>query len=414
MTEQEFTSHPIDRVSRERLAAEGLRMELVDTADRAVFDPWLQAEARGFHQGTLTERELGWMVEGLASRRTTGVWDGDDPVPVGTMNSWSGRMTVPGGDLPSWAISVVTVAPTHRRRGIARALLEAELRTAAALGLPMAMLTVSESTIYGRYGFAPAAYASDLVIDPRRATWTGPRPSGRVAFVSIREWRDAIAPLHERARLASPGEVEVFPRRWDLLGGLNTEDADSAKRNRAVGYRDEQGELRGLAVYRIRGGDDDFTRHRLDVVSLVAETDDADAALWRFLLEQDLVGEVRAGLRRVDEPLRWMVRDQRGIRQTIYDHHWIRILDVAAALESRSYERDGVLEFRVSDPLGFADGGYRLEVVDGRGTVTSVDDARLELDIAALSAAYLGAVPPVTPELALLATVRAPYLGTWY
>jgi hypothetical protein len=37
-----------------------------------------------------------------------------------------------------------------------------------------------------------------------------------------------------------------------------------------------------------------------------------------------------------------------------------------------------------------------------------------EFTVAELSAAYLGAVPPVTPELGLLRTARAPWLGTWY
>lgn len=410
-----YRTHPIDEVSRARLAAGGLRMDLVDTADRATFSAWLQAESRGFHQGTLSDDELGWLLEGVADRRTTGVWD-DAVEPVGTANSWPGRMTVPGGaDLPSWAISFVSVAPTHRRRGIARALLEAELRTAAALGLPMAMLTVSESTLYGRYGFAPAAFASDLTIDTRRAVWSGPIPAGRVGYVDIRGWRERIGPLHERARRRSPGDVEVFPFRWDQLGGLKTEDKGAARRTRAVGYRDEQGELRGLVLYRVGGGDDDFTQHHVSVSLLVAETDDAYAALWRFVLEQDLVTEVRAHLRPPDEPLRWMVRDQRGIRQTITDHHWIRILDVKTALEARRYERDGVLEFRVTDPLGFAEGAYRLEVAGGVGTVTSdAGDGGLDVDIARLSAAYLGAVPPVAPELQLLGTARAPSLSTWY
>src|SRR5690606_19874557 len=112
---------------------------------------------------------------------------------------------------------------------------------------------------------------------------------------------------------------------------------------------------------------EDFTQHHASIPYLCAETTDAYAALWRFVLELDLVSEVRAHLRPVDEPVRWMVRDQRGIHQTVTDHQWLRILDVRAALEARRYERDGVLELRVVDPLGFAEGSWRLDVVDGVG-----------------------------------------------
>lgn len=409
---EDFRSLPVDAASAARMAEQGLRMELLDTSDRERFGTWLQADARGFHLGAMDDEQLAWMLDGVSYRRTTGVWDGEEP--VGTANSWPGRVTVPGGrDLPSWAISFVSVSPTHRRRGIARAMLEAELRTAVSLGLPLAMLTVSESTLYGRYGFAPAAYASDLAIDTRRAVWTGAQPAGSVRFLTVGQWRDAVAPLHERARLASPGDVEVFPLRWDQLGGIKTDDKRAARRVRAIGYHDEQGTLRGLAIYRVGGGDDDFTKHHVELIHLVSETRDAYAALWRFLLELDLVTEVRAGLRPVDEPVRWMVADQRAIRQTVTDHHWIRILDVKAALEARGYERDGVLEFRVDDESGFASGDYRLEVRDGVGTVAAGHGGPA-VTIADLSAAYLGSVPPTTPELGLFGTARAPWLGTWY
>ncbi len=368
---QDHQSLPIDPESTARLAERGLRMGLVDTADRAAFDRWLQVDARGFHGGAMSEEELGWWRGGVAERRTTGVWDaGDDP--VATTNSWTAPVTVPGGgEVPAWAISSVTVAPTHRRRGIARALLEAELRTTRALGLPLAVLTVSESTLYGRYGFAPAAFASDYVFDTTRATWTGPEPAGTLGFVTIEQWRAAIAPLHERERRQHPGAIEVFGLRWDQIGGLKSDDKDRAKRMRSVAFTDEAGELRGLALYHVGGGDEDFTKHHLTVDHLCAETPAAYAALWRFLLELDLVKEVRAGLRATDEPVRWMVRDQRGIHQTVIDHHWVRILDVKAALEARGYERDGVLEFQLTDEQGFASGGWRLEVVGGRGTVTA-------------------------------------------
>jgi predicted acetyltransferase len=409
----DYRSIPIDAESSERLAARGLRLGLLDTADREAFDRWLQVDARGFHQGRMSDEEAGWWRDGVGDRRTTGVWD-DGPDPVATTSSWPVPMTVPGGTaIPSWAISSVTVAPTHRRRGVARALLEAELRTAVALGLPMAILTVSESTLYGRYGFAPAAFASDYVFDTWRATWTGPEPAGRLTFVPIERWRELIAPLHERARLHSPGEIEVWGLRWDQISGAKADDKDRAKRMRAVKYEDEAGEVRGLALYRVGGGDEDFTKHHITVDYLCTETPEAYAALWRFLLELDLVTEVRANLRAVDEPVRWMVQDQRGIRQSIADHQWVRILDVKAALEARAYERDGVLEFRVVDAFGWTEGGWRLEVVDGRGTVTA-GDGGLELTVGELSAAYLGAVPPVTPELGLFRTARAPWLSIWY
>jgi predicted acetyltransferase len=409
----DYRSIAPDETSRARLEERGLRYGLVDTSDAASFDPWLQADVRAFHGGALTEEQLGWWREGLAYRRTTGVYD--DDLLVATTNSWPTAQTVPGGRIvESWAISSVGVAPTHRRRGVARALLEGELRTAAALGVPVAMLTVSEATLYGRYGFAPAAFRSDYTFDTRRTLWTGPEAPGRLSFITLDQWLERIDPLHERVRLTTPGAIPVWPLRWAQIAGTQDTDTSRVPRIRALQYTDEAGEVRGLAIYEVAGGDDDYTQHHLNVHYLSTETDDAYAALWRFLLEVDLVTEVRSWMRAVDEPVRWMVRDQRGIKQTVTDHQWVRILDVKAALEARGYEHDGRLELEISDELGFAAGRFILDVMDATATVTPGGSGATAVTVQQLSAAYLGAVPPTTPELGLLRTARAPHLSVWY
>ena len=436
----DFLHAPIDPVSGERLADSGLRVGLVDTEDRAAFAAWLHANMRGFHDGRASDELLTAHLDGLADRRATGVWDeGSDDVasPVATVASWPAQLTVPGErTVTAWAISSVTVAPTHRRKGIARALLEAELRTAASLMVPLAMLTVSESAIYGRFGFAPAAMAADFRIDTRRARWTGPATSGRLQFVTLEQVRAQLPALFDRARLASPGQLEVWGLRWDQITGLVSDDKDRTKNLRAVRYDDEGGELQGFALYRVTGGDDDFSAHSLEVEYLLSATDDAYAALWRYLLEVDLVSEVKAHLRSVDEPLRWHISDQRAVKVWTWDHLWLRILDVTASLEARSYVAPGRIVIELADDMGFAAGRYLVSVDGGAATVTTLDGAapddaaELSMTVNELSALYLGGVSAATlvaagritelrPGSAVaLDTVfrspRAPWLSVWF
>jgi predicted acetyltransferase len=403
----DFSRAPIDPQSTERLAAEGLRLGLVDTSDGTAFAAWLRAEARGFHGSHPADESLAEQLHGYADRRTTGVWDdraADPASPVATASSWPAALTVPGGSsVTAWAISAVTVAPTHRRLGIARAMLEAELRTADGLGASVAMLTVSESTIYGRFGFAPAAMAADWRFDARRATWTGPVASGRVHFVSLEQLRDEGPPLVERVRLAVPGQMEFSGPLWTRLLGLFGEDKDAAKHLRAVRYDDRAGVAQGFAVYRVTESPMDFSAHTLDVKYLVAATDDASAGLWRFLLEVDLVSEVTAGMRSVDEAFVWQVSDFRAVSATQRDHLWTRILDVKTALEGRRYFRAGRTVLEVSDPLGFAATRVLLDVAeDGSASVSPFegdvpdDAAAVALTVNELSALYLGGVSAVT------------------
>lgn len=393
----DFLNAPADPAAAQNLASTGLRYAVLDTTDRAAFAAWLAADNRGFHGGRMSDEIREASLDGYAYRRTTGVWD-EGIEPVATVNSWPGQLTVPGKrTVEAWAISSVTVAPTHRRRGIARNLLEGELRTAASLGVPLAMLTVSESTIYSRFGFAPAVMAAEWRIDTRRAKWVGPVASGRIVFVEPAEFRAGIAEFYERERLASPGQIDVWGLRWDQISGLKDEDAERSKHLRAVRYEDPDGTVQGYALYRVMGGDEDYSKHTARVEYLLAATPEASAGLWRFLLELDLVSEVVAYLRPTDEPLRWQVSDFRAATVKTYDHLWLRILDVAATLEARSYAADGRFTIEVADDLGFAAGRFALEVAGGRMTVSATDAAPdLFLTVNELSALYLGGVSATT------------------
>lgn len=397
----EHSSLPVDVDSRDALAATGLQLSHLDPTDEAAARHWLQADARGFHDPARSDELLGVLAREISSDLVTAVHDpsGADPdSPVATVRSWPMGLTVPGGGtLPAWAISSVTVAPTHRRRGIARALLPAELRYARALGLPMAMLTVSEATIYGRFGFGPAAYQTHYRVDTARARWSGPTPAGRVHFITAASLFTDGPAIFERSR--EPGEVDRREIWWNHALGLVPQDPDSEKRSlRCVRYDDENGAAQGFAVYSIALGDEGYPA-RLNLVDLVAATNDAYSALWHFVIDMDLVTEVSAPLRGTSEAVAWQVLDRRAVRKSLErDHLWLRILDVPTALNARSYSAPGIFVLLVTDDLGFAAGEYLLTVdAEGAGLAHPLTGpapdgaARVSLSVADLGSLYLGA-----------------------
>lgn len=399
---KDFAKYPLDEISAASLAESGLRYGLVDTADRESFAAWFQADSRGFHGPVMSTEQIDSSFAGVSFRRTVGVWDEAlvaPEVPVATTSSWTEQLTVPGGrSIDAWAISSVTVSPTHRRRGIARSLLEGELRSAAAMGLPMAMLTVSESTIYGRFGFGPAVFAADLSIDTTRTKFMPTERLGTVQPVSPAEFSNEAPKLFERIRTSTPGEITIWPLRWDQISGQAPGDEEYTKKTRIVRFDDRNGTPRGFVVYRMSGGESDFSNHTLTVDYLLAEDADAYAALWRFVLEVDLVREVKASLRSVDEPLLWQLSDRRAVTAKPIDHLWLRILDVPASLLARRYAGAASIGFDVSDALGFAQGRFLLET-DSAGTpqVSRVEElpkdaAALALSVNDLSSLYLGGV----------------------
>ena len=117
----------------------------------------------------------------------TAVYDDAIPAaaaPVGTVNSWSAPLTVPGGarrrQLGDQLGHRRADAPSarHRPRASRRASCAPRTRSAC----PLAILTVSESVIYGRWGFGPATLASEWRVDTKRVRWAGAETTGRLSF----------------------------------------------------------------------------------------------------------------------------------------------------------------------------------------------------------------------------------------
>lgn len=423
----------VDPESEARLRASGFDYRVVDMDDDALAVPFARAAERGFLGPAPTDAEIVPMRETWRERRSIGVYEQSAPpeaLPVATVNSWVAPMSVPGGTVPMWSISMVTVAGTHRRRGIARNLLEGELRSASAAGVPLAGLTVSEATIYGRYGFGSAVPVARIVIDTARAGWRPAEVPGQVEYVEPAAVAREFQIVHERARLGRAGQVPGWRRRWMGLSGLGGDEEKKDASVRGVRYVDADGEVRGAMAYSFKDAPASF-RSILRIRHLEAETDDALRALWGFAVNHDLVDRVEADLRPVDDPIPHLVADQRAVELTVHDHGWLRVLDVPAALQARMYGAPADAVMRVEDPYGFASGTWRVRIdATGSATVEPVDASpELTLGVAELSTIYAGGVPltqlaaagrvqgSASAVLALSRAFRtdpAPTLGIWY
>ena len=149
----------------------------------------------------------------------------------------------------------------------------------------------------------------------------------------------------------------------------------------------------GLLVYHVEEAWDDWRpRAALHVRDLFGTTPPAEARLWRFACEVDLVAKVCAEERSADERLPWLLRDARAVRQRLKtDFLWARLLDVPAALVARRYLREGELVLEVRDAAGFAAGRFALRIgSDGAQCEPTAAAPEVALDAGALSAAYLG------------------------
>jgi predicted acetyltransferase len=366
---------------------------------------WLEAVTRGFHQGRTSEEfRNGWLEHARTDAVTLrGAWlaeprVGPGAIPVATYASFDKTLNVGTALLPLRMITDVTVAPTHRRRGLLRRLITADLQDAVDRGVPLAALTVSEGSIYGRFGFGVATHARRVQVDTTsrfalREPIQALAGEGRVELTEPEAAWPAVSAVFERFHAATHGSVErpLFYR--DLLTGrFAWSEMGPDRQLRAAVHLGPEGEPDGYALYRVSGRDNGIGK--VDVVDLVALTAAAYLRLWRLLADIDLIQQVSWSHAPASDPLEWALVEPRVRKVTAVDDFlWVRVLDVPSALAARPWGEDGALVLEVEDALGHAAGRWLVETEAGRAQATRTDrpaDVRMAADT--LGSLYLGGV----------------------
>ena len=254
-------------------------------------------------------------------------------------------------------------------------------------GEPVAMLSASEGGIYERYGFGIATQVRVTSIDRRLVQL---RPEYQPKRGSVRFVEDDVALAHvadvwSRFHRTRSGEVDrsdawhrfVFDRRAERQGGFGP--------SLYLAHRD------GYAVFRIEEQwNDGRPAHNMHVVELVATTGDAHAALWHTLIGVDLVAAITSRQVPLDDPLPYLLTDQRALQTTaLNDGIWVNVRDVATSFAARTYSTTDRLVVEVDGIRWAIDGGPQ-----GATCQRVRSRADLVTDGASIGALLLGGVRP--------------------
>jgi len=353
---------------------------------------WFDAVNTAFGEDVTDEQ---WTLDQKITEpdRVLGVYDGNQVVGGGGIFTF--RMTVPGGRKADVAgVTMVGVMPTHRRKGALRALMARQLADVKAAGEPMAALWASEGSIYQRFGYGLATLNGSLDIERSRAVFRLPvQAQGQVELRDIESARPAIKKVYDACEATTPGFYERHDDWWDVrLSDATFRRGGAGRLFAAILVRD--GEEVGYALYRIKGewlptG----PANTLMIVELLGLDSHAVQELWRYVFGVDLMHNIRSRLGPADHPLLLMVAEPRRLQLRVGDGVWLRIVDVPAALQARTYAADGTVVFDIVDDFMPETGGrYRLTAAGGEASVERTTDAAdLQLTIADLGAVYMGA-----------------------
>jgi predicted acetyltransferase len=352
--------------------------EFFAVAMRGFHDDYVAERWEPMHKVFEPERNFGFQVDGR--------W-------ISTCGAYSRRLTVPGGSVPVAAVTVVTVQPSYRRKGLLSEMMKHQLYDIRRREEPVALLWASESAIYGRFGYGQA---SPQVRLSGKTKTTAFRPdvdlgAGSVGEVERDQAIPVIKDLHQDLLPERVGALDRNDDWWNV----KWHDPEPWRRG-ATAYRfalhyDRRGRPDGYVAFRVKNNWDESGAEVI-IDELDAASGAVRGALWRFVLDLDLVRTFTRHGAPSDEAVRYLVSDLHSIRAELQDGTYARLVDVPRALEARRYLTDLEVTIRVEDPLLKQNTGtFQLAAgTDGASVTKGRRRSDLVMNVRDLGAIYLG------------------------
>lgn len=309
---------------------------------------------------------------------------------VGSTRALTRDLSVPGAVVPAAHVTGVGVRATHRRRGLMAELITRQLREVPEA---IAVLWASEAGIYGRFGYGAAAFGTSYEVDLHRVGPSSVRTRpGEISALSVDDALKELPSLLRALQERRPGVSGRSELEWQGRLKDKPEDRGGKTARQILVHRDETGTIDGYALWRgkMEWGPTG-PASEVHVEELVA-AGRAYQTLWQHLLTLDLAATLRFGYAAVDEPLQQLVTTPTALSRRVSESLWLRVTDVARALEQRQYAVPVDLVFEVTDEVIPANAGRFRLVADGQAVRCEQTDATadLSLSVTELGAAYLG------------------------
>jgi predicted acetyltransferase len=314
----------------------------------------------------------------------------ENGVTVGGAGAFPFEMTIPGGTVATAGVTVVGTFPTHRRRGVLRAMMRAQLDDVHERGEPVALLWASEDTIYGRFGYGMASTTGSVSIPREAGAFARPlEREGTLRLVQSDEALRLFPRVWDAVRRTTPGMLARSRTWWELRILFEPPGGGGDGGPKRFVVLEKAGRPVGYAIYRHKPKfDEGEFDTELQVVEAVALDGAPTAEIWRYLLDIDWSARITASLLPADHPLWWLLATPRRMKLRVGDGLWVRLVDVGAALSARSYATDGALVVEVADEFcPWNVGTWRIANGKAKRTMTA---PQLRCDVTALGSVYLG------------------------
>jgi predicted acetyltransferase len=314
----------------------------------------------------------------------------EDGTVVGSGAAFPFETGVPGGLVRAAGVTLVGVLPTHRRRGILRSLMRAQLEDVHERDEPMAYLWASEDALYGRYGYGVASFSGNVELSRDHAAFYREfEPKGTIRLFDVEEAVEPFSQIQRRAAGRHPGMFVRTPEWWRSRRLADPESGREGGGEMVRALLELDGRPAGYALYRLHfSADRGIPKGHTRVIEAVGDSPEATRELWSYLIGIDWMDRVRAGLLPLDHELFLLLREPRRLQFDQRDGLWVRLVDVEGALNARRYKDGAPVTLEVADEVCPWNAG--VWEVSAAGVSRTRQEPELRLDVSALGSAYLG------------------------
>ncbi|MBV8737294.1 MAG: GNAT family N-acetyltransferase [Alphaproteobacteria bacterium] len=324
----------------------------------------------------------------LPAERVYAAWEGGRA--VGGLGAFPFHLTIPGGRVSAAGVTIAGVLPTHRRRGVLRAMMRALLDACYRQGEPVAYLWATEDTIYGRFGFGLASFTAEIDLPRERSAFHVPfANAGRVRLASPAVAEELVSPVYERVAAVTPGMFARSSAWWQARTLADPSWRRGTGGDLQCAVFESEGRPAAYALYRMNSiFERGLQTGSVTVIEAIGQSPEATRSIWRYLLDIDWMARVKASLLPLDHRPLFLLAEPRRLGFSLRDGVWVRLLDVKAALSARSYQAQGPVIIEVIDEFCPWNAGCWRVGADG---VDRTDKAPgLRCDVSALGSVYLG------------------------
>lgn len=329
----------------------------------------------------------------LEGDRTLVAFDGAAMVASSAVHTMS--LTVPGAVVPAAGLTVCTVHPAYRGRGLLSAMMKMQLTGFAEAGEAVSILWAKEASLYQRYGYGVACKRVAVDIGQHEAALVPGAPDTShlgIELAAPGDARQEMMRVYDELRPTLPGYIARTEASWTdwLYDPRSTPESSTRKQTLLV---HDDAAVRGYALYDVAPSDDGLvsTGH-VRLHELLTQDPATYVATWRYLASLALTNRITAQNMPVDAPLLGLLADPRRARVRHSDGLWARLVRVDEALTRRRYAApvDVVIQV-VDDRCPWNTGSWRLSGDEtGASCERTTDAVDIRLDVTALASAYLG------------------------